>query len=301
MVNDNVGSDVEGRKHEVPKWGDEGTWSYGTVALVTGDGEREKITKMAWVGVSVDWQDKFKSETRVPNRKSRSYSYIPWGSSLLGADQSPTPLAPLLSSPDTLLFLWFSFCYPFTAKRYIQCTASTGSRTSILQPYLLIFIALIMTIFEFYTRTWVCMYGTFLWAMRAWCADHWNKRAYKKWKRFNELTQRYREKIKFLLKCRQEGLIPNHLSRARINYIHLTNQSNRTKLENVLNMSFIKILDIEIDDLNFRLRIVKNELQKSVLIIESTPENIYTKSFQIEECESSILAEKLYRTHEKKS
>ena len=60
-------------------------------------------------------------------------------------------------------------------------------------------------------------------------------------------------------------------------------------------MSFRKILDI--DDLNFILRIAKNELQKSVSI---TPENIYKIFFQIEKRESSILAKNIYQTHGKK-
>ena len=80
----------------------------------------------------------------------------------------------------------------------------------------------------------------------------------------------------------------------------MTNQKNRTKFERVLNRLFRKIIDLEIDDLNFCLKIVEKELRKSALIIENTPDNIYKTFFQIEDEKSLILAEKLYQTYKKK-
>ena len=68
--------------------------------------------------------------------------------------------------------------------------------------------------------------------------------AFKQWKRINELNLRSTQQLKFLLKCRQEGLIPNHLNRARVKHIHLTNLNNCIKLETVSSQSFKEILNL---------------------------------------------------------
>ena len=88
--------------------------------------------------------------------------------------------------------------------------------------------------------------------------------AFKQWKRISEFHPRSTQQLKFLLKCRQEGLIPNHLDRARINHIHLTNENNCIKLETVFNRSFRKILNLEIYDLNFS---TYNDRRKEVTTI----------------------------------
>ena len=78
------------------------------------------------------------------------------------------------------------------------------------------------------------------------------------------------------------GLICNYLNRAKINQIHLTNQNNCTKLETALNLSFRKILNSGIDNLNFNLKIVETKLQQLASIIKNTSENIYEINFKLE-------------------
>ena len=74
------------------------------------------------------------------------------------------------------------------------------------------------------------------------------------------------------------------LSQSGKNQSHPPNKSEQfhyITLENVLNLPFRKILNLEIDDFNFSLNIVEKKLQQSASIIINTSGYIDEKIFKL--------------------
>lgn len=121
-------------------------------------------------------------------------------------------------------------------------------------------------------------------------------RSMKKWKSANDTNTKLAQQLRFLLRCRQEGLIPNHLDTANINNIQITKEKNHTKLTQILNLTFRKILNIDIDDINARIKITKKKIRITFEHIKNTlPEYTINDFLEFESKRLDKLNNKHYR------
>lgn len=101
----------------------------------------------------------------------------------------------------------------------------------------------------------------------------------KKWKSHKETNTKLTQQLRFLLRCRQENLIPHHLDSSNINKIQINNPKNLQKLTKTLNLTFRKIINIEIDDINAKIKINNKKIRKLFETINNTLENNVTNDF----------------------
>lgn len=129
---------------------------------------------------------------------------------------------------------------------------------------------------------------------------HRTEIAYKQWKKRSATKQRLHQQLKFLLRCRQEALVPKHIYESNINNIQFFSNKNITKFNRSLTKLSNNILNLEIDDLNYRIWLLNKQMLEFEKVILTTPKQMYEQFFTIEENSISRYSEKLYMIHEKK-
>lgn len=129
---------------------------------------------------------------------------------------------------------------------------------------------------------------------------HPTHKAFKTWKNLSEKRLRLHEQLRFLLRCRQEGLIPSHLDSTKLGQINIYNKRNQARFQKLLNLTHRKIINIEIDDINYRIKLIDQKVRKIRPLITNTPTIIHRKFFELESQKWSRLSMKLYNEHQNK-
>jgi len=82
----------------------------------------------------------------------------------------------------------------------------------------------------------------------------------KRWIDLNYRLIRTQAKVRFLLLCKHNNIFPTHFSQFDTNFFHLNHHATSVKLERVLFNSKVKILKLEISDLNRTCEVILKEL-----------------------------------------